>query len=321
VRLPEIVSSDALLSLAQDTLTGANAPLIREISLEGADDRPEIYQALASAVRGSDTQARGVVMVLRDITSQKELEQMKSNFLSVVSHELRTPLHSIKGFVDIILMGKTGEINDLQRDFLTTVQQSTSNLQRMIEDLLEFSRMEAGRIKLKPEMISVYGVAEKVVEQLAPLAQEGNLKLFNRVPEEIALIEADPMRIEQVLTNLISNAIKFTPANGAVSVLARDIGEQVQISVQDTGIGIPEAEQAKVFQRFYQVDSSATRSYRGTGLGLTICKFIVEYHHGRIWVESQEGQGSTFHFVLPKQLPKDEALVIDFTIPATRRGS
>ncbi len=321
VRLPEIVSSDALLSLAQDTLTGANAPLIREISLEGADDRPEIYQALASAVRGSDTQARGVVMVLRDITSQKELEQMKSNFLSVVSHELRTPLHSIKGFVDIILMGKTGEINDLQRDFLTTVQQSTSNLQRMIEDLLEFSRMEAGRIKLKPEMISVYGVAEKVVEQLAPLAQESNLKLFNRVPEEIALIEEEPLRIQQVLTNLISNAIKFTPANGAVSVLARDIGEQVQISVQDTGIGIPEAEQAKGFQRVSQVDSSAARSYRGTGLGLTICKFIVEYHHGRIWVESQEGQGSTFHFVLPKQLPKDEALVIDFTIPATRRGS
>jgi signal transduction histidine kinase len=320
VRLPEIVSNEALLALARDTLTDIEAPLIRELSLQGDGDRAQIYQALASPVRGAHDEVRGVVMVMRDITSQKEIERMKSDFLSVVSHELRTPLHSIKGFVDIILMGKTGQISDLQRDFLTTVKQSTASLQRLIDDLLEFSRMEAGQIKLRPQMISVYDVAAKVVEQLSPLAQEGKLALVNEVSEAVPLVEADPMRIEQVLTNLVSNAIKFTPAEGSVTIRAEDTGDQVRVSVKDTGIGIPEAEQGKVFERFYQVDSGATRSYRGAGLGLTICKFIVEYHHGRIWVESKPGEGSTFHFALPKLLPRDEALVIDFTIPAERRN-
>jgi signal transduction histidine kinase len=320
VRLPEIVSNEALLALSRDALADLDVPHIREITLDGDGDRQEIYQALASAVKGAENAIRGVVIVMRDVTSQKEIERTKSNFLSVVSHELRTPLHSIKGFVDIILMGKTGEINDLQRDFLTTVKEATTNLQRMIDDLLEFSRMEAGQIKLKPDMISIYDVAEKVIEQLRPLAQEGKLTLTNAIAEDIALVEADALRIEQVLTNLLSNAIKFTPAQGSVAVSALEMGEYVRIAVQDTGIGIPEGEQAKIFQRFYQVDSGATRAYRGAGLGLTICKFIVEYHHGRIWVESKPDQGSTFYFLLPKQFPKDEAPVIDFTIPAARRS-
>jgi signal transduction histidine kinase len=318
VRLPEIVSNEDLLSLARDALADIEEALIREIVLEGEGPRPTIYQALASAVPGVDEHVRGVVIVMRDVTSQKELEQMKSDFLSVVSHELRTPLHSIKGFVDIILMGKTGEINALQRDFLGTVKDSTTSLQRLIEDLLEFSRMEAGQIQLKPADISLHGVAEKVVEQLRPQAQEGELALTNDIPQDLALVEADTMRIEQVLTNLVSNAIKFTPAEGAITIAAVDLGERVQVSVSDTGIGISEEEQKNVFERFYQVDSSATRSYRGAGLGLTICKFIVEYHHGEIWVESKEGEGSTFYFALPKELPKDEALVIDFTTPARR---
>lgn len=127
------------------------------------------------------------------------------------------------------------------------------------------------------------------------------------------------MRIGQVMTNLVSNAIKFTPAEGTIVISAHAVDGQVQVSVRDTGIGIPAEEQDKVFQRFYQVDSSATRSYRGAGLGLTICKFIVEYHHGRIWVESQVGEGSTFHFALPMRLPQDEDLVIDFTVPAARK--
>lgn len=318
VRLPEIVSNDALLILARDALAEIEAPLIREITLASGGDRAEIYQALASAVRGANGHIRGVVMVMRDITTQKEIEQMKSDFLSVVSHELRTPLHSIKGFVDIILMGKTGEVNDLQRDFLTTVKESTTSLQRLIDDLLEFSRMEAGQIKLKPGDVSVREVAEKVVELLSPLAQEGELVLINKIPRDIASVEADQMRIEQVLTNLVTNAIKFTPVTGSVTLSALDMGEHVQVSVQDTGIGIPEEELARVFERFYQVDGGAARSYRGAGLGLTICKFIVEYHHGEIWAESREGEGSTFHFTLLKQLPKDEALVIDFTTPAQR---
>jgi signal transduction histidine kinase len=321
VRLPEIVANDTLLALARETLQDMDAPVIREISLPGEGDRSLIYQSLSSAVRGGNDHVRGVVIVMRDITSQKEIEQIKSNFLSVVSHELRTPLHSIKGFVDIILMGKTGEINELQRDFLTTVKDATTNLQRLIDDLLEFSRMEAGRVKLEPKEMSLFDVAEQVAMRLQPLADKGELKLANKIPEAIDLIEADPIRIEQVLTNLVSNAIKFTDANGSVTISAVDQGDEIAVAVADTGIGIPADEQPHIFQRFYQVDSSATRSYRGAGLGLTICKFIVEYHHGRIWVESELGKGSTFRFVLPKKLPQDQNLVIDFTTPVTQRSN
>jgi len=324
VRLPDIAAgmptvSEQLLALIQQTLQESGAPLIRELTLPGQGDRNLIYQALASTVKGVGGEPRGVVMVMRDITAQKEIDRIKSDFLSVVSHELRTPLHSIKGFVDIILMGKTGEINELQRDFLTTVKESTSNLQRLINDLLEFSRMEAGQIKLKPEMVSLYEAAQSVADQLAPLAQQGQLTLTNRIPADIVAVEADPMRIEQVITNLVSNAIKFTPVGGSVTISAEDQGEQVRVAVTDTGIGIAPEEQSKIFQRFYQVDGSATRSYRGTGLGLTICKFIVEYHHGRIWVESVVGQGSTFFFTLLKTLPSNDNLVIDFTTPAAQR--
>ena len=312
-QLPDLVDNAAVIDLALETLQDTDRPATREITLQDDGERKEIYEALASSVRGAGEQVRGVVMVMRDVTSQKEIDQIKSDFLSVVSHELRTPLHSIKGFVDIILMGKTGRITELQRDFLTTVKESTSNLQRLIDDLLEFSRMEAGQIKLKPEMMSVHHTAEQVVERLLPLAQEGRLQLRNEVPEEVGSVEADPMRIEQVLTNLVSNAIKFTPEEGTVTISGRDLGKEVLVCVTDTGIGIPKEEQARVFQRFYQVDGSVTRSYRGAGLGLTICKFIVEYHHGRIWVESQVGRGSTFSFVLPKELPQETDLVIDFT--------
>ncbi len=321
--LPEV--NEQLLALVQDTqqeaLTpGASPALIRELALPGQGDRNLIYQALASTVKGAGEEPRGVVMVMRDVTAQREIDRIKSDFLSVVSHELRTPLHSIKGFVEIILMGKTGEINALQRDFLTTVKDATTNLQRLINDLLEFSRMEAGQIKLKPEMVALHQVTRSVLEQLAPMAQEGQLTLTNDVPEDLSLVEADPARIEQVLTNLVSNGCKFTPAGGSVTVSAEDLGDQVRVAVRDTGIGIAEGEQQRVFQRFHQVDGSATRSYRGTGLGLTICKFIVEYHHGRIWVESTEGQGSTFYFVLPKMLPSNEDLVIDFTTPPAQRA-
>ena len=314
-RLPEIIDHSDLLDLTRDTLAEIDTPLIREITLGSEGQRAQIYQALATTVKGGNGRIRGVAIVMRDVTTQREIDQMKTDFLSVVSHELRTPLHSIKGFVDIILMGKTGAINDLQRDFLTTVKDSTTNLQRLIDDLLEFSRMEAGQVKLKPEMISAFDVVTQVIGRLSPLAVEGQLELINRIPETIALVEADPMRIEQVVTNLISNAVKFTPEGGSITVAARDEGAMIRVSVRDTGIGISEDHQANIFERFYQVDGSATRSYRGAGLGLTICKYIVEYHYGQIAVDSVEGQGSTFHFTLPKELPQDDDLVIDFTRP------
>ena len=303
-RLSEVIDNAELVALFEETLSGREPSLIRELVLPagGGEAAVRFYQALATPVLGEGGEVRGAVVVLRDITQQRELDQVKSDFLSVVSHELKTPLHSIKGFVDIILMGKTGPVSETQQDFLETVRQQAEALQMMINDLLEFSRLEAGQIRLRIERVLVGQVVQGVVARLAPLADEANLQLVNLVPSDFGLIAADEPRLEQVVTNLLSNAIKFT-REGSVTISASDLGSEVQVSVADTGIGIPADQRQRIFDRFYQVDGTATRSYRGAGLGLTICKHIVEYHGGRIWVESTEGQGSTFHFVLPKSRP------------------
>lgn len=312
--LSEVIPHQELTSIFQDALHSEEGAIVREISLSSAGDGGEAtYQALASPVLSAGGKVRGVVTVLRDITTQKELERMKSNFLSVVSHELKTPLHSIKGFVDIILMGKTGQVNETQADFLGTVRDQTAHLQNLIDDLLEFSRLDSGQVKLHLTEVSLAEVAAAVIDKLKPLADQGQIQIVNRVDSDIPTIEADRMRIEQVLTNLVENAIKFTPPSGVVTLGTADLGEEVQVAVSDTGIGIPAAELTRIFDRFYQVDDSSTRHYRGTGLGLTICKHIIEYHHGRIWAESEEGKGSTFFFVLPKRIVAEEdQLLLDF---------
>ncbi|MCZ7568515.1 MAG: ATP-binding protein [Ardenticatenaceae bacterium] len=312
--LVEMIPNSGLIELFKETLTSeGDDPVMGELTVRaGRINEERVYQALAAPVPSSEGRPRGVVTVLRDITAQKELEKMKSNFLSVISHELKTPLHSIKGFVDIILMGKTGEINDLQRDFLGTVKDQTGQLQTLIQDLLEFSRLESGQLKLRPEIVDIGELAAKAVGKLAPVAEEAGVQLISNVPAPSLSIEADPVRLEQVLSNLCENAIKFTPAGGRVTIDYKDRGTEVEVGVSDTGIGIPEQELPRIFDRFYQVDASSTRRYRGTGLGLTICKHIVERHGGRLWVESSQGQGSTFHFTLPQQLPSEEELTIDF---------
>ncbi len=301
--LSEVVDNAQLVALIRDALAAPEDVHIREVEVVFPDERPRMYQGVASAVRIPARETRGVVTVLRDITAQKELERMKSNFLSVVSHELKTPLHSIKGFVEIIRMGKAGPVTELQADFLATVKEQTQVLQRMIEDLLVFSRLEAGQLHLQVETISLAEIARRVVQKLAPIAEEKRLTLENRLPDTFPPIEGDYIRLEQVLTNLVENAIKFTPPGGRVVIGGEERVDHVRIWVQDTGIGIPESEHERIFDRFYQVDTSERRAYRGAGLGLTICKHIVERHHGRIWVKSRLGAGSTFYVELPKQLP------------------
>ncbi|MCD6290160.1 MAG: PAS domain-containing protein [Anaerolineae bacterium] len=314
VPLALTIRHEPFLQLIGETLAQGHEE-IRDLEVQEIDGRVRTYQALASPVRDATGAPGGVVTVLRDVTAQKELERMKSNFLSVVSHELRTPLHSIKGFVEIILMGKTGPINELQRDFLGTVKEQTAVLQRQIDDLLEFSRLESGQIRLQIEPTWLGTVARNVQDKLTPLAESAGLTLINQVPADLPAIDGDQIRLEQVITNLVENAIKFTPAGGRVILNGRDLGEEVEISVQDTGIGIPPSEQERVFDRFYQVDGGANRLYRGTGLGLTICKHIVERHHGRIWVESNPHvrPGSTFYVRLPKQWANREEVTLDFS--------
>jgi signal transduction histidine kinase len=308
------VEHEPFLRLVEETLATGREE-IRDLDLPAASGRGRTYQALASPMRDAAGEPGGVITVLRDVTAQKELERMKSNFLSVISHELRTPLHSIKGFVEIILMGKTGPINELQQDFLSTVKEQTMVLQRQINDLLEFSRLESGQIRLQVEPVSLGAVARGVRDKLTPLAESAGLTLINEVPMNLPAVDGDRLRLEQVLTNLVENAIKFTPAGGQVTLTGRALEDEVEISVHDTGIGIPPSEQERVFDRFYQVDGGVNRLYRGTGLGLTICKHIVEHHRGRIWVESAPHirPGSTFYVRLLKHWANVGEAALDFT--------
>ncbi len=336
--LRTVLPADELVALLEET-AAAGAVQMRELPIATAglssDGQPRTFQALAAPLyragdAGDALAVGGVVAVLRDITAQKELERMKSNFLSVVSHELKTPLHSIKGFVEIILMGKTGPITDLQRDFLGTVQEQTGHLQRLIEDLLEFSRLESGQVRLRPVWVSPVELAETVMTKLSPLAADHQLALEMALPPNLPPIEVDAMRVEQVLTNLVENAIKFTPHGGRVRLMGWDRGDFVEIAVADTGIGVPPGERERVFDRFYQVDSGVRRRYKGTGLGLTICKHIVTQHGGRIWIEDAQWEtatssgngattearspGSEFHFTLPKTFahPPAREAALDF---------
>lgn len=287
---------------------------------------PAIFQALATPlVVGPEL--HGIATVLRDITAQKDLERMKSNFLSVVSHELKTPLHSVKGFVDIILMGKTGPVTEIQRDFLETVKQQTDHLQRLIDDLLEFSRLESGRVTLRLQPVDLPVVIEAVLDKLTPLAHSAEVTLVNHTPENLPSLLADPWRLEQVVTNLVDNAIKFTPPHGAVTISAADTGDYLHVSVTDTGIGIPPGEIERIFDRFYQIDGGANRLYKGAGLGLTICRHIVEHHGGRIWVKSDFGKdaahggGATFTFTLDKHLRPSDIGNLDFTTLPQKTGA
>ena len=311
--LSALAWDEEMVAICEDAMQqDDDSSLTREIALHIAGNgREVVYEALSSPLAGELGINRGAVVILRNVTRQKELEQLQSNFVSVVSHELKTPLHSIKGFVDIILMGKTGELNETQRDFLETTQEQTRHLQNIINDLLDFTQFESGRIRLYLESVSLTELIGEVIAKMRPLADEAEITLSGDTLPDLPHVHADRTRLLQVLTNLIDNAIKFTPPRANVSIEAIDDDTQVQIRVSDTGIGVPPSERDKIFDRFYQIDSSTTRAYRGTGLGLAISKYIVEAHRGLIWMENNDPQGSVFCFTVSKHLEDEESLFFD----------
>ncbi len=232
----------------------------------------------------------------------RELDQMKSDFVSNVSHEFRTPLTAIKASVDNMLDGLTGPLNEKQIRYLTRVKSNTDRLARLINDLLDLSRIEAGRIDLKPTYLALVPLAKEVTESLSTVAREKLISLEVASQDSSVTAWADRDKVAQVLMNLIGNAVRFTPAGGKVTVAVESNGDEwVQISVADTGPGIPPEEANKIFDKFYQVDQVDKQKTKGTGLGLAISKGLVEMHGGKIWVESETGKGSNFSFTLPRK--------------------
>jgi putative ABC transport system substrate-binding protein len=230
----------------------------------------------------------------------KDLNRMKSDFVFHVSHELRTPLTAIKGAVDLMLREVAGPLTEKQIHYLTRVRSNTQHLAGLINDLLDLSKIESGKSEVKPSRVSLADLMHEVVETLRPVAAEKEIALETAISVPSIVVWADRDKINQVLMNLIGNAIKFTPAQGRVAVSALKNGnETVQVCVADTGPGIPPDEKQKIFDKFYQLAQVGEAKPKGTGLGLAICRALVELHGGTIWVESEPSVGSTFYFNLP----------------------
>jgi signal transduction histidine kinase len=252
----------------------------------------------------------------------KELDRLKSNFLATVSHELRTPLTSIIGYSEMLSEGLAGEMKPEQAEFVKTIHDNGQNLLSLIMGLLDLSKLESGTMQTKMRTISIEPVIGEVVSTLTPTARKKSVSLDLKVDKGLAPLRGDPERLRQVFLNLTENALKFTPAGGSVTLSAKmvagEVGDEdddaglallaptrqrLEVGVADTGIGIPPREREKVFDAFYQVDSSSTREYGGTGLGLSIVKRLVEVHGGSIRIEDNQPKGTVFIVSLPQGAP------------------
>ena len=300
--LTKVVEDDQLTKIFKENkdLIAENQVATSEVTLNHKKDGQTILRVIATAFLDEVGDVLGTVYLFQDITRDKEIDQMKSDFISLVSHELRTPLTSIIGFVSFILDGKTGTINEKQRDSLMRVHRQSKRLAALINDLLDISRIEAGRIEMKREPTSILEIAKQRFDEIKPQADEKSLQFSLIAPDSLPLTCGDGERIGQVLINLMGNAIKFTPEKGRVVLKLKSDGKIIHVEVIDNGFGVPVENRQKVFEKFYQHGDIHTRQEGGTGLGLSIAKSIVEVHGGRIWVDDGEGgRGSNFQFVLP----------------------
>ena len=278
---------------SNEAVVGTITAVDREPGGEFTSDDQEVLKMLASQATIAIQNA-----ILYERT--KELDRLKSEFVAVVSHEVRTPLTSIKGSLELLGDDRFHKLPPPQRELLGICQANTERLITLINDILDFSKLESSKLSLNIERVEIGHVLTEVTENIRSLAASKGIEIEVKVDPSSGSVEADPMRIGQVATNLIGNAIKFSPEKGRIEVFASGDEAQVTLSVKDYGRGISARDLNRLFQRFAQLDSSTTRKAGGTGLGLVISKGIVEQHGGKIWVESAEGQGSTFSVSLPR---------------------
>lgn len=239
----------------------------------------------------------GCLVVIHDITEMRRLETVRSDFVANVSHELKTPLTSIKGFVETLLEGALDD-KENNRNFLKIIQEHTQRLNSLVEDLLSLSHLESKEIILNKSSYNFKQQLQEVISGFAAQLRKMEIEIQNELPANFSM-HADKNRIEQVITNLIDNAIKFNKVKGFIRISAQEINGKIKVSIQDSGVGIPEKDIQRIFERFYRVDKARSRELGGTGLGLSIVKHIIELHGGSVGVESTEGIGSKFWFILP----------------------
>jgi len=270
-------------------------PLSTEITLVYPVRR--IFEVNATPIFDNEA-VNGCLVVIHDITEIRRLETVRSDFVANVSHELKTPLTSIKGFVETLLEGALDDKKN-NRNFLKIIQEHADRLDRLVDDLLSLSHLESKEIVLRRSDCNLYRLVEEVASGFASQLKKKGIEIKNELPQDLSL-KADKARLEQVFINFIDNGIKFNKENGFIKIGSRQTDGEVRIGIEDSGIGIPQKDIPRIFERFYRVDKARSRELGGTGLGLSIVKHIVELHGGRVGVESSEGFGSTFWFVLPR---------------------
>ncbi|MBV9326194.1 MAG: PAS domain-containing sensor histidine kinase [Chloroflexi bacterium] len=267
-----------------------------------------VIRSYSSPVRDEVGTALGTVTVLRDTTRDQEVERLKSEFLTVVSHELQTPLTAIKGALELVLDDDTGDLSRVQRRFLDTIDRNCARLTSLVADLLDLSRLEAGRIELETQPLDTASVVRGALSPMSNLFEARGITLRVDVPDGTPPILGDRRRVEQILTNLLSNAAKYTPEDGGgvVDLCAHADARYVELAVADNGPGVPEAERDVVFDRFYRGRDAARRGEAGSGLGLAIVKSLVELHGGSIHVEAAQPRGARFVVALPRAGDEDD---------------
>jgi two-component system, OmpR family, phosphate regulon sensor histidine kinase PhoR len=291
--LLEIVRQRELIDAVRHVLGGEHRV---EAEIVTGTLRQHFFAATVASVRAGETS--GAVIVLHDITALRKLERIRRDFVANVSHEFRTPLTAIQGFSETLIAGAINDPNNRDR-FLAIILDHSRRLARLTEDLLRLSEMDAERLELEVRRVSVPQLVESCYETAQRRAAEKGLTLSLQLPNNLPDIAGDTRRLQEILQNLLDNAIQYTLPNGKIILSAETRNDEVTLTVSDTGIGIPQSDQPRIFERFYRVDAARSREAGGTGLGLAIAKHLIEAHGGRIWVESEVGFGSKFHVSVP----------------------
>jgi len=296
----EVIKNEKLYEIIKRTIETGTAPNIDEdnrIVTRGEEDKRKTFQFLITPITTKRNALVGVVFQLRDITHFKELDRLKSEFIMTASHELKTPLTSMEMSIGLLKENAADNLNDNQKQLLDAADEDIRRLKSLIKDLLDLSRIESGKIEMEFDRVDTRVLFEKAIAAQKSIATEKGVQLEAKAVENIPPVNADPTKITWVLTNLISNALRYTDDGGFIKLDAMDVGPQVQINVRDDGKGIPYEYQSRIFDKFVQVKNDPSAG--GSGLGLAICKEIVRAHGGTIWVDSTPGEGSTFSFTLP----------------------
>ncbi len=291
----EVIRNTAVAEMFERIIKGKQHLATEEIVINTPEEK--IFKVNGVPIM-RNSRLEGAILVFHDITELRRLEKIRQDFVANVSHELRTPISSIKGYAETLLEGAL-EDKDNAKEFISIIYQDSNRLASLINDLLDLSKTESGKLKMSFAALDAVSLIKKAVTVMDNQAKAKSITLRIDIPQSLPKIKADEARFSQVMINLLDNAIKYSSEGGTATITAKVAENVLQVDISDTGIGIPEADLPRIFERFYRVDKARSRELGGTGLGLSIIKHIVSVHGGQVWVSSELGSGSTFSFTIP----------------------